>query len=157
MIMVPCGKTFPSKKAATKHYQDGLRAVTAEAATKDNNNTADNKKKRKTKIEKEKEEQDVGDPPSRLEGHDLIGRKVVWTFSTSLPDDDKSRSNKRRPYMGTLTNLTPIRYVSCRALVTSIDPHCRTLHRMKTDIATTTPTTTTTTTTTTTIFECDRQ
>uniref|UniRef100_A0A7S0Y6B8 Uncharacterized protein n=2 Tax=Pseudo-nitzschia delicatissima TaxID=44447 RepID=A0A7S0Y6B8_9STRA len=65
VIQAPCGKTFPSKKAALKHFRD----LTAGDSAKG--------KKRKAS---EKEKEDAGDPPWRRDGHDFIGRKMVWTF-----------------------------------------------------------------------------
>jgi len=69
LITGPCGTVFPSKKAAWKNF----RALAREAAGE----TEPGKKKRKAS---EKVKEDVGDPPWRVEGHNLIGRKMVWTF-----------------------------------------------------------------------------
>lgn len=61
VIQAPCGTVFPSKKAALKHFKE-LKGET------------DNKKRKAEEVE------DEGDPPWRREGHELIGRKIVWTF-----------------------------------------------------------------------------
>ena len=62
MIQAPCGKVFPSKKAALKHFKE----LTGGAS-----------KKRKAG---EKDAEDEGDPPWRRNGHNFIGRKIVWNF-----------------------------------------------------------------------------
>jgi len=69
IIQAPCGKVFPSKKAAFKHFRDLAREAAGETTERSSS------KKRKAK-----EVEDAGDPPWRREGHDLIGRKVTWTF-----------------------------------------------------------------------------
>eukprot|EP00536_Pseudo-nitzschia_multiseries_P015642 jgi/Psemu1/247013/estExt_Genewise1.C_9250023 len=67
VIVGPCGTVFPSKKAATKHFRDLHRPPGGGAEG--------SSKKRKAK-----EVEDAGDPPWRREGHDWIGRKVLWSF-----------------------------------------------------------------------------
>jgi hypothetical protein len=71
IIQAPCGKVFPSKKAAFEHFRDLAREAAGETTEGGSN------KKRKAG---KKEVEDAGDPPWRRKGHDLIGRKVVWTF-----------------------------------------------------------------------------
>mmetsp|Transcript_20913 Transcript_20913/g.49302 ORF Transcript_20913/g.49302 Transcript_20913/m.49302 type:complete len:401 (+) Transcript_20913:420-1622(+) len=71
VIVGPCGTVFQSKKAAIKHFRELARAAAA-AATGEGSGS--NKKR------KAKEEEDAGDPPWRREGHEWIGRKVLWTF-----------------------------------------------------------------------------
>jgi len=61
IITAPCGTVFPSKKAALKHFRE----------------LAGESKKRKADDLKD---EDAGDPPWRREGHDLLGRKILWTF-----------------------------------------------------------------------------
>uniref|UniRef100_A0A7S4EIH5 Agenet domain-containing protein n=1 Tax=Pseudo-nitzschia australis TaxID=44445 RepID=A0A7S4EIH5_9STRA len=72
VIVAPCGTVFQSKAAATKHFKDLARKAlkASGGATATNKNS----KKRKAK------EEDAGDPPWRREGHDWIGKKVLWTF-----------------------------------------------------------------------------
>mmetsp|Transcript_3132 Transcript_3132/g.8480 ORF Transcript_3132/g.8480 Transcript_3132/m.8480 type:complete len:386 (-) Transcript_3132:451-1608(-) len=69
VIAAPCGTVFQSKKAALKHFRDLARKAAGD--------TAGGTKKRKAD---EKAVEDTGDPPWRFEGHDLIGRKIAWTF-----------------------------------------------------------------------------
>lgn len=69
VITAPCGKEFQSKKAALKHFRDEAKKASEKTGS------AGGKRKGA-----EKEAEDVGDPPWRTEGHDLIGRKILWTF-----------------------------------------------------------------------------
>jgi len=57
ILTAPTGETFTSKKAAMKFFRELQGKVSASAA-----------------------EEDAGDPPWRLEGHELIGRKILWSF-----------------------------------------------------------------------------
>lgn len=58
ILTAPTGETYTNKKAAMKVFRELLGKV--------NPNRHD--------------DDDVGDPPWRLEGHELIGREIVWTF-----------------------------------------------------------------------------
>jgi hypothetical protein len=59
ILTSPTGEEFTSKKAAMKVFNE-LRG--------------------KESGKKAASEEDVGDPPWRLEGHELIGKKIIWTF-----------------------------------------------------------------------------
>jgi len=76
VIVAPCGKVFQSKKAATKHFRDLARA-SAEASS---SSTTTTKKRKAGDKSATKPQEDAGDPPWRREGHDLIERKILWTF-----------------------------------------------------------------------------
>lgn len=79
-ITSPDEYIFNSKAAAMKHFKNLLKK-----AAKDSNNNGDGtsaaaKKRKKKEDDKKAAEISSNDPPWRLDGHTLIGRKILYTF-----------------------------------------------------------------------------
>jgi hypothetical protein len=81
-ITSPDEYIFNSKAAAMKHFKNLLKKA-AKDDSKDGNGTsaaAKKNKKRKKEDDKKAAEISSNDPPWRLNGHTLIGRKISYTF-----------------------------------------------------------------------------